>query len=786
MALEGCSAGEAYEVLARRAAEADRTLMEECWNTLGKIRPGPLPAGRTPSSPAEKDSAANEPPTAGADETAAPRPGSARGALARAGARERGPASARTPAGGARASAAAQVLEGLGEALARVGGLQDLAQCLLDGLGEAVGADAVMIYSVMPAGELELTGHAGIAETAAACWSRLPPLSGVAVLEAIRTRRPVWLEDPERDGKRYLLIGGPAEPWRTRAWIPVIVGGAATTAIGILRTLEEPFTTGTRQLLCAAARLCAGRLRAFETPREEAVARQVRSVQRLFDALSGSAILLTPLRSPSGEVEDYRIDAAAPHSVDVLGRRGRELVGLRILECYPTLAGAELWHGYLHTLETGEPYEGPPFEYREVVSGVPESSTYSVRAARLGDGLVVSWNQHDDLARQERRLAHVQRLGNLGWADWDLTTDEINWSPQVYAIFDRDRALGPMTLEELPDALLPEDFPALAASVQGLLGEARPMDDRFRIMTPGGLKHVRIVAEAITDAAGTPVEIHGFFQDLTAQRQAELALIESERAMLTQQGVLRAERTLAARLQHALLPLPEHPLILADLRVDVAYLPAEGGISVGGDWYSAIELPDGSALFVVGDTVGHGIDAVATMAQLRFTAKGMVITGSSLTGALARLNALLLHTHDAHKTSATMVLARYYPGTRRLTWAQAGHPPPLLLRRGTARYLERPVGILLGATPQPAYAEAECRLEPGDHVLFYTDGLIERPREDLDKGFARFAEAARTELAEGSGSLWNLLSSMLEGERRDDVCLLDVHLSPEGGPGRGE
>jgi serine phosphatase RsbU (regulator of sigma subunit) len=245
--------------------------------------------------------------------------------------------------------------------------------------------------------------------------------------------------------------------------------------------------------------------------------------------------------------------------------------------------------------------------------------------------------------------------------------------------------------------------------------------------------------------------------------------------MLTQHGVLRAERTLAARLQHALLPLPTRPVDLAGLRVEVAYLPAQSGLHVGGDWFSAIDLPDGEALFVVGDVAGHGIDAVATMAQLRFTAKGMVITGSTLTGALTRLNTLLLHSRDSHGT-ATMVLARYNAREHRLVWAQAGHPPPLLLRDGRVRYLGRPRGVLLGASASPVYEEAEVVLQPGDRLILYTDGLVERPAEGIDLGLMRLAEAVVTHHTDEAGSLGPLLSAVLEGERRDDVCVVDIRV----------
>ncbi|MEU4212465.1 SpoIIE family protein phosphatase [Streptomyces sp. NPDC026206] len=757
MARSGSSAAVAYEELARRAQVAGRTLTEECWIALGDIQLHPASAADRPAEPVV-------PPARGSvfdsgQYTLRTVPGPRRGG---------------SPAVPDRT---ADVLSRLGEALTAAATRQELARCLLEHLCGAADIDAVMIYSSPPAGGLELVGQAGVGATVAAQWRHVPPVSGIAALEAIRTGEALWLEDFEGDKERYLLIGDPPERWPSRAWIPVVTGGVVTTAIGVFRTVDAPFAPGVRELLQAVAPLCAGRLCAFDLPRERAADRTAEMTQAVFDVLPGPVVLLTPLRTPAGEVEDYRVDAAAPESVDVAGRRGRQLVGLRILECYPTLAGTPLWQGYLDVLTTGEPYEGEPFAYEEVVAGVPRTSTFSVRAAKLGDALVVSWVRHDVMARQEQRLADVQRLGNLGWADWDLVTDTITWSPQVFAIFDRDPARGPMTLEELPGHLLPDDLPALAQAVQRLLRHGQPIDKPFRITTASGVRHLRVVAEAVTDADGTPVEAHGFFQDLTAQRRAELALIESEQAVLAQQGVLRAERTVAARLQHALLPLPEQSLKLADLRVDVAYLPSDDDLNVGGDWYSAIELPDGNVLFAVGDVAGHGLDAVATMAQLRFTAKGMVITGSSLTGALERLNALLLHTHEAHSSTATMVLARYDPADRCLTWAQAGHPPLLLLRQGEAQYLSQPEGLLLGATLSPSYGEFRCRLEPGDHLLLYTDGLVERPCEHLDEGFTRLADAATRSLgSDGVGSLGPLLSSLLRYERRDDICLLDVHL----------
>ncbi|MFF3332413.1 SpoIIE family protein phosphatase [Streptomyces sp. NPDC002888] len=746
MALTGCTPDAAHEDLQQRAKAAHRTLLEECWITLGNLAPplratlpdmGPNEAG---AETAETASDASDPVT---DDDSA-------------------------------------TLGRLAQALARVGGTQDLARCLLEHLAPDTGAEAVMVYARLPAGGLELVGHAGIDETLAAQWRQVPPLSGIAALDALRTGRERWLEDIEKDREQYLLIGDPPERWGSRAWLPVPPGGSADLVLGVLRGHDGPFPPSVRGQLRATARLCAGWLRAVDVRHQPPGEGAADTVQAVFDGLPGAAVLLSALRAPSGEIEDYRIDAATAETADGVGRSGRELVGLRFLECWPAVASEALWQGCLRALATGEPYEGQPFARQHVVAGVTELSTYSVRVAKLGDGLIVTWIRHEPSDRQEQRLADVQRLGNLGWANWNLVTDEVSWSSQVFALFDRDPADGAVRLPEMPSLALPEDVPALTRAVAELVDAGRPFDLPFRARTRTGVRHLRAVAEAVADMHGVPVEVHGFVQDLTAQRSAELALVESERAILTQHGVLQAERTLAARLQHALLPLPKKAVRPAGLAVEVAYLPAQSGLNVGGDWFSAIELPDGDALFVVGDVAGHGIDAVATMAQLRFTAKGMVITGSSLTGALARLNTLLLHSRDSQGT-ATIVLARYNPDERRLIWAQAGHPPPLLQRDGEVRYLGRPRGILLGACTTPVYEEAECRLQPGDRLVMYTDGLVERAAESIDRGLERLARAVGDRSSDRPGALDRLLAAMLESEQQDDVCVLDIRVPLDAG-----
>ncbi|WP_327308637.1 SpoIIE family protein phosphatase [Streptomyces sp. NBC_01298] len=778
MAQTGVAADAAYALLLERAGRSRRTVLEECWITLGQVHERRRPQGTARISLPTAPSTARSTATAVSAAT-----GPEAEPVASAFSRRRYLTGHHDRAGELNG-----LLARVADGLAAARGGDDIAGLLVRVLGAATDVDAVMIYTVAAAGSLDLTGSAGIDEELAEQWRHIPPLSGVAALEAIAARRALWLEDVEQDARRYLLIGDPPERWPSRAWVPVPGEGPPRAAIGFLRTRPGPFAADTRALLRQATRLCAGPLGA-PGPRDPqgaaaAVGDYAEAVQLIMDTLAGSATLLTPLRSATGEVEDYRIDAAAPESVDVAGRRGKELVGRRILETYPTVAGTALWEGYLRTLTTGTRYEGEPFTYEEVVAGVPRQSVYSVRASRLADHLVVSWICHDTSQRETRRLADMQRLGNLGWAGWNLVTDTVTWSEQVYAIFDRDPARGPMPLEELPGHVVAEDLPQLGAAVERLLSEGQAVDQPFRITTRRGVRHLRIVAEAQTDADGTPVEVHGFFQDLTTQHTIEVALHDSERAVLLQRGMLHAERALAARLQDTLLPIPEQSLELAGLCVDVAYVPADSGINVGGDWYSAIELPDESALFVVGDVAGHGLAAVGTMAQLRFTTKGMTVTGSPLPDVLRRLNTLLLHTGSdpSGSATATMVMARYRPWDGRLIWVRAGHLPPLLIRGDRAEFLEQPRGALLGATFEASYEQASIDLLPGDHLLLYTDGLVEEPGEDIESGLGRLAETAVRLLREGRGETLARTLVTLCTAQRDDICVLHIHVPDAEAP----
>jgi serine phosphatase RsbU (regulator of sigma subunit) len=145
------------------------------------------------------------------------------------------------------------------------------------------------------------------------------------------------------------------------------------------------------------------------------------------------------------------------------------------------------------------------------------------------------------------------------------------------------------------------------------------------------------------------------------------------------------------------------------------------------------------------------------------------------------------------QTLATAVVARYNPVTRRLAWAQAGHPPCLVFRAclvfrgGAARRLARPSGVILGAMPDASYRTATTELAPGDLLLMYTDGLVEGPVATVEQGIDRVAAAVATIIPEhGDG---DLASVVVDGVPRanphDDTCILAARAVPWAGPSPG-
>lgn len=245
------------------------------------------------------------------------------------------------------------------------------------------------------------------------------------------------------------------------------------------------------------------------------------------------------------------------------------------------------------------------------------------------------------------------------------------------------------------------------------------------------------------------------------------------------------EAALARGLQEALLPhrLSAHP------RVETAgcYLPGTQGMEVGGDWYDVVDAGEGLAL-VIGDVQGHGVQAAATMGQLRSAVRAFALGDHPPGEVMSSTNRLLIDLDPGQFASCCYI--RLDPLTGIARAARAGHPQPLLRHPdGRTDVLDLPGGVVLGVAPKAEYPVTELRLEPGAVLALFTDGLVERAGHDIDEGIGALRTALT--LAGGRGtppqqpSLPRVAGLLTDRARRaadrpDDIALLLTRLRPGG------
>ncbi|ARZ71490.1 phosphatase [Streptomyces albireticuli] len=375
-------------------------------------------------------------------------------------------------------------------------------------------------------------------------------------------------------------------------------------------------------------------------------------------------------------------------------------------------------------------------------------------------------------------------LGRAGSAEWNLLNDEATWSSELFELFGRRPEDGALTLDELPSWLLEEDRGLLTAMVTDCLVDGKPIDGEFRIVRgDGSPRTVHMMGEPVLDADGATASMWAVLRDVSEERRSRRAVHETGDSLQRHREIARTERRLAVELQEAVLPpwrgslrfpqTAEAEGARGALDLAAHYLPSSSNALIGGDWFDALQLPDGRTLLSVGGLTGHGVTATSTMAMLLGALRGMAVTGAEPGPLMGWLNHLL--DASAQPALGSAVCCRYDPTTRVLSWSQAGHPAPLLFRSGRGRALQPPEGVLLGAVPDVTYAQAEEQLEPGDLLLLHTEGLVPHSAEpgidtDLERLLshaARFAaarsaqECVRTVLEEFGGK-----------DREDDACVL--------------
>jgi PAS domain S-box-containing protein len=312
----------------------------------------------------------------------------------------------------------------------------------------------------------------------------------------------------------------------------------------------------------------------------------------------------------------------------------------------------------------------------------------------------------------------------------------------------------------------PDEAPEVVSAWYDTLARREPWEREYRLRAHGG--EYRWISERgvprfkegqFVGYVGTAVDVH------------ERKLMEGQLLEIYQR-----EHTIAETLQRSL--LPERLPRVEGMEIAARYLPASQGAAIGGDWYDALELLDGRVALVVGDVVGHGLRAAAVMGQLRNAFRAYAMAESSPAEVMTRVNRLVMSAED--EVMATVLLLVLDRENGELTFASAGHPPPLVLGPDGVSFLEGGRAVPIGAVEPVLFREASAVLPEGAALLLYTDGLVERRDEPLERRLDALAAAA----AGAEDGLEDLCDAVLAGvigpDRMpsDDVALLAVRPRP--------
>ncbi|MGZ6884901.1 MAG: PP2C family protein-serine/threonine phosphatase [Acidimicrobiia bacterium] len=304
------------------------------------------------------------------------------------------------------------------------------------------------------------------------------------------------------------------------------------------------------------------------------------------------------------------------------------------------------------------------------------------------------------------------------------------------------------------------------------------------VKVPFGDRSLLVVVEAHKDLGGSLlralpwiVVVAGLL--LTGTSVVTVSLLVRRRrraeALAVENAALYArERTVAETLQHSLLPstFPSPP----GVEIAAMYSAGGEGIDIGGDWYDVVERDDGSLVVVVGDVSGRGLGAAAVMASLRFAIRAYALDGASPGVILDKLDRLTSVADDGHFATVLCGELDLQRGT--MVWASAGHLPPLVVG-ATAEYAELALGTPVGVPSAGRHRETTQSLPRAGTLFVYTDGLVERRGESLDRGFERL-EAAATKAVGTTGVdslpavLRTVVSLAIPGGSDDDAALLGV------------
>lgn len=291
------------------------------------------------------------------------------------------------------------------------------------------------------------------------------------------------------------------------------------------------------------------------------------------------------------------------------------------------------------------------------------------------------------------------------------------------------------------------------------------------------IESVMVVPLVATDELLGLIVLGASTEDRFDEGDLELLTLAADRMAIAIDHVQRFAqgRQLVETLQRSLLPdrLPHHPR----LELAARYLPSGLAPQIGGDWYDALELDRDRTAVMIGDVVGHGVRAATTMSELRNALRAFAVEGHGPGAALHQLDRVV-HATFGPGMIATVLFLIIDASKGTVSISRAGHPPPALRSAGgEIRFLETGGTLPLGIDDRVKADEAEYPVHPGDTLLLFTDGLVERRRESISTGFDRLRDAFVNAPADVEQLCDYVLErTVTEQASHDDIAVLAVRV----------
>ena len=686
-------------------------------------------------------------------------------------------------------------MDWLEDAISRADDADDALRLVIEEGCADLGATSGLIVVVRPDGVIHVAANYRYPEDVLAQFSPMSVTDRLPIVEAVRSGHPVFVESPDHRDERFPELAGRGAV--ASASLPLVVDGIVVGGLGLSFDRARSFSAADRKLLEALAGCCATAI--DRLPVESVGDRDGELLANLVDVSSIGVI----------HGQDDQIQEANDAFLAMLGYRHIDLEAGRLR--WPELTPDE-WSSvdediisqmlstgtsratskeYLHRLGHRVPVlvaaslvEAEPFRWIALVVDLTEQKRAEQQASEVSNQLDAALREADaarTLAAMARELEAAQRLAQVGSWQWMCATDENTWSREMFRIHGIDEPTAPLTSDEWLAFLHPDDRSTHVRQRIAAVEHAAPMSYEKRIvLSDGSVREVVVKGEPILDEDGSVVGVRGTSQDVTEQRRAAADLARTREALFLTELQRRQDHGTVEALQQAVLPerLPE----ATTFEVGACYDPAGPNADIGGDWYDCFALGDDLLALAVGDVAGHGLGSAALMVQLRNALRAYAVRERSPSIVVAQLNEFLVHLDT--DSFATLVYAVYQPSTGTLCWTHAGHPPALRFAIGRHEWLDTPGigGPVLGVWPDATYPDTTTVLDPGEGVLLFTDGLIERRGSVLQEGLDRLADAVEKNFALSGQDLCDGMVRALfdTDDREDDVCQLVLRRATSG------